>query len=325
MVAQEDPGSLAKRLRRLELLFATIVLSDAEGDSYDDETWFALRRMFRRDDLDPEFYYFANNFIERRKRKTSEDIHVKYQQLKDEVSALRSQVDGLRSELKSVIRENMEELQERVSLIAADSQLLQVETHSLLAIQAMGLPTDRVKVTRFVPVRAYIDQTPEGAVAAISEAVDDVLKAFGFVIADEFPEIKGSWFKKWFAKSKDFLSQPEVLQRLEKIERAVDIKAINKPQAEVDEKQANAIAKLIKCVEKIPNAAIQAGSVLVVKLTVNGAPTVQARTLTQEEMIELENNQLLLQDPAEVLSKLSAACKSTKRISKAKGSDDVLR
>lgn len=314
MVAPQDPSSLAQRLRRLELLFATMVLSDVEGEPYDEDMWYALRHLFRSDDLYPDFYFLLDRLQDKRRRQEPEDWKPKLGQLQEEVNVLRSQTTDLRSQFGSVVEERVGALQERLRLVAHESDSLRVETHSLLAIQALGLPTERVRTTRFVPVRAYIDRTPQGAVGAISDAVDGVLEAFGFVIADEFPEIRGSWFKKWFAKSKDALSQPEVIERLEKIERAVEIKAIDKPQADVDEKQAAAIAKLVKCLDKIPNAAIQAGSVLVVKLTVNGAPVIQARTLTQEEMIELENNQLLLQDPAQVLSKLNDACTTARRI-----------
>lgn len=320
MVAPQDPSSFAQRLRRLELLFATMVLSDIEGDPYDEDIWYALRHLFRSDDLYPDFYYLLERLQERRKRQEPEGLSRKFAQLQEEVAALRSQTGDLRSQFDSIFQERVMALQERLSSLADDSESLRVETHSLLAIQTLGLPTERVRSTRFVPVRAYIDRTPQGAVGAISDAVDGVLEAFGFVIADEFPEIRGSWFKKWFAKSKEVLSQPEVIERLEKIERAVEIKALDKPQAEVDEKQAAAIAKLIKCLDKVPNAAIQAGSVLVVKLTVNGAPVIQARTLTQEEMIELENNQLLLQDPAQVLSKLNDACTTAKRITRTRPS-----
>ena len=48
----------------------------------------------------------------------------------------------------------------------------------------------------------------------------------------------------------------------------------------------------------------------------------ESRTLSQEEMIELENNQMLLQNPSEVLSKLNAACSGTKRISGARSSGE---
>ena len=289
MAAPQDPRSLAQRVRRLEFLLFSLLLSMGdEGD--DEEFWFEFRHLFRRgragDFLDePRFEFFMDRIFERRRRSQPE--------------SLLRQVDQLQGEVRS---------------LKAKTDTAQIETHSLLAIQALGLPTERVQSTRFVPVRAYIDQTPDGAIDAISAAITDVLAAYGFAVADEFPEIKGSWFKKWFAKSKEALSQPEVIERLEKIERAIELKAIDKPQADVDEKQASAIAKLIKALDKVPNAAVQAGSVLVVKLTTPTGTVIQARTLSQEEMVELENNQLLLQNPPEVLGKLTAACNNSRRL-----------
>lgn len=296
MVAPND--SVTKRLRRLELLFFTLLVSLGE-DGYDEDLWFELRHLFRRgpdrDFFDyPEFQFFLERLQDRRRQAQPESLLRQVEQLRREISALESKTDSL-----------------------------QVDTHSLLAIQALGLPENRVQSTRYVPVRAYIDQTPEGTINALSAAIGDVLAAYGFTVADEFPEIRGSWFKKWFAKSKEVLSQPEVIERLEKIERAVELKAIDKPQADVDDKQAGAIAKLIKCLDKVPNAAVQAGSVLVVKLTTNNGPIIQARTLSQEEMIELENNQLLLQDPAEVLGKLNAACANAKKLPRARASGEA--
>lgn len=296
MVAPND--SVTKRLRRLELLFFTLLVSLGE-DGYDEDLWFELRHLFRRgperDFFDyPEFQFFLERLQDRRRQAQPESLLRQVEQLRREINALESKTDSL-----------------------------QVDTHSLLAIQALGLPENRVQSTRYVPVRAYIDQTPEGAINALSAAIGDVLAAYGFTVADEFPEIRGSWFKKWFAKSKDVLSQPEVIELLEKIERAVELKAIDKPQADVDDKQAGAIAKLIKCLENVPNAAVQAGSVLVVKLTTSNGPIIQARTLSQEEMIELENNQLLLQHPAEVLSKLNAACANAKKLPRARSSGEA--
>lgn len=289
MVAPQDPKSLAERVRRLEMLFFTLIASMGE-DGYDEDVWFELRHLFRRDRDrpffdSPDFRFFIDRMADRRRREQPE----------------------------SVLRQ-IERLQRDVHDLSEKTSTVQSESHALMAIQALGLPDEQVRLTRFVPVRAYIDETPDGAISSISGAIADLLVAYGFTVADEFPEIRGSWFKKWFAKSKDVLSQPEVVERLEKIERAVELKAIDRPQAEVDDKQASAIAKLIKSLDKVPNAAVQAGSVLVVKLTTPKGPVIQARTLTQSEMVELENNQLLLQDPAEVLGKLSAACSNAKRI-----------
>ena len=289
MVAPQDPRSLARRVRRLEFLFFSLLLSkDDEGD--DQELWFEFQRFFRmdrdRDFLDePRFEFFMDRMFERRRRSQPQSQLQLIEQLQNEIKVLKTKTD-----------------------------MVQIETHSFLAIQALGLPADRVQSIRYVPIRAYIDQTPDGAIDAISAAISDVLSAYGFTFADEFPEIKGSWFKKWFAKSKEVLSQPEVAERFEKIERAIELKAIDNPQADADLKQASATAKLIKALDKIPTAAVQAGSVLVVKLTTPKGSVIQARTLSQQEMVELENNQLLLQDPSEVLGKLTAACNSSRKL-----------
>lgn len=217
MVApNDDPRSLQRRLRRLEaLFFALLIASGDDGD--DEELWFELRHLFRhqrdRAPFDyPEFDFFIDRLVQRRRQAQPESLLREVERLKGEVQTLTAKLDSL-----------------------------QVEAHSLFAIQALGLDVDQIQSTRFVPIRAYIDETPTGAIDGISTAINEVLAAYGFAIADEFPEITGSWFKKWFAKTKDVISQPEVIERLEKIERAVELKAIDKPQADVDDKQAGAI------------------------------------------------------------------------------------
>jgi hypothetical protein len=80
-------------------------------------------------------------------------------------------------------------------------------------------------------------------------------------------------------------------KRLSKIERAVELRGLGLPQAEIDEKQASAVSALINAIGSIPSAAIQSGSILLLKLTVDGQATIQVRTLSQREMIVLENHQ----------------------------------
>ncbi len=287
MVDTPNYESLTRRVKQLELLCITLLLSNEDDDN--DEIIYELQRFFRRSskrDID----FREIEFLLSRGR--NRNIGAKFE------STLFNQVNHLEIEIESLKNK---------------TELLQAETHSMLALQAMGIPDDQVKSQRFVPVRAYIDETPDGAITAISNAIKEVLSAYGFEVADEFPEIKGSWFKKWFVKSKDTLSRPEVTERLDKVERAIDLQVLNRPQADIDEKQSAAIANLIKALDNVPNAAIQSGSVLVVKLTTPNGSVIQARTLSQDEMVQLENNQLLLQDPSKVLYELSAACLNSRK------------
>jgi len=203
----------------------------------------------------------------------------------------------------------------RMQAITDQTHALQADTHSFLAIQGLGVPTGSIKMTRFLPVRVYIDDTPDGAVEDLTSALTELLSAYDFEIADEFPAIKGSWFQKLIARTKEALSEPEVATRLAKVERALEIQKISKPQAEADDKHASAMAKLVKALDKTRNGVMQAGSVLVVKTTPpKGSPVIMARTLTQAEMIAIENNQMILQNPAELWSKLADACAVAKVI-----------
>jgi hypothetical protein len=287
MAAPNNPGSFAKRLSRLEHILTALInsLGDEAGEK------------------DRSFEFGVSPQRSQWNERSQPDLHL---------DSLERQLEKWQRERTFSILPRLEEVRSEVNKLQCKTKSIEIDTHTLLAIQALGLPTDEVRLTRYVPIRAYIDETPAGAIGAVSSAVVDVLKAFGFTVADEFPEIRGSWFKKWFAKSKDVVSQPEVRDRLEKIERAVELKGIGRPQAEVDDIQASAIARLVGALDKVSNAAIQAGSVLVVKLTTPNGQVIQARTLTQEEMVALENNQLLLQDPAKVLGRLSAACTSSR-------------
>lgn len=170
------------------------------------------------------------------------------------------------------------------------------------------IDTSAVRLPRFIPLRAYLSESP-AHVEDVSRAITSLVEAFGFEIADDFPAIHGSWFKSWFAKLGETATQPEVAARLVKVERALELKGLEAPQAEIDAKQAEAVAKLMSSIENVPNAALQVGSILLVKLTKGDGPVVQVRTLTQRELIQLENNQNLLTSPSTVLDRLAELCR----------------
>jgi hypothetical protein len=338
MVASNNSSSLEQRMRRLELLFIETILSLAQDDR-DEDLLFEIRRYFREPQNDKAFTsrdleHLASRLLDPSRSAQGKSLKRRTYEVQEEVRAIRSSLDQLQAEFDQQVSQTQEgfhvsdlkihnveihnveeiyQIKQNITLIGSKLDELQIDTHSLLVIQSLGLDIKKSKSRRFIPVRVYIDETPEGSVHAISTAIGEVLSAYEFEIADEFPAVRGSWFKKWIAKTTNAISQPEVIDRLEKIERAVELKSIDKPQSEVDEKQAKAISTLIKSLEKVPNAAVQAGSVLVVKLTTPKGPIIQARTLSQEELMQLEDNQLLLQDPSEVLERLSAACSKQKR------------
>jgi hypothetical protein len=314
VVARDDDRyeQLRRRLARVEAVLVSLTFLGP--DVVDDETRHFLRRFLRdydRDwpsaDPDHELAYFLDRAVGRASRQSSRIQNlVEFQGRQAEINQGLEQRVGAFQETLDKVSHTIDSLENKNSVLSAD-------THRWLAFQSLGIDTSEVRLTRFLPLRVFLSDTPGRAIEDISSAIDKLLEAFDFEVSDDFPALHGSWFKKWFAKTTEVATHPEVLERLEKIERAVELKGLGQPQAEIDKKQADAIARLLKAVEKIPNAAIQAGSILLVKLTSSNNPVVQVRTLTQRELIHLENNQQLLTSPADVLEKLSKLCQAPKR------------
>jgi hypothetical protein len=162
-----------------------------------------------------------------------------------------------------------------------------------------------VALTGNFPVRIYLSHATKKQIGEIKSAVKQLSRAFDLRMEREDPDQIGSWAKKWLFRFADFLTKPEIAKRLDKIERAFEITHLNGPQASVDEKQVAAISKLISAVKDVPNAAIQAGSILLVKTTINKRVSVTVRTLTVAGLHFLNTNPDSLNSPNKLLSTLS--------------------
>jgi hypothetical protein len=132
---------------------------------------------------------------------------------------------------------------------------------------------------------------------AVEAALDGVAAAFDLEIVRRLPPVIGSWFRRFKART----GRPETARtlqtRLAKVERALELQVLDRPQAEIDSAQADAVAKLLLALSSTPSALVQIGSVLLIK--VDGVPVV--RNLTHSELAHLARNPMLLKDPAAVL------------------------
>lgn len=252
----DDFEEIRRRLARVELI-ASIALIGSNGD-WDKETSYFLRRYLRdiggprssRQGRDypfdfPEFEYLLDRLTISGSSRSS--------RLDRDISNLQRQQSESAVSSERRIGELSERLAELAGSIEAETKRntdLSASTHEWLAVQSLGLDTASVKMTRFVPLRVFLSDTPRKSVAEVSEAVRLLLETFGFGISDDFPPILGSWYKKWFAKTIDAATQPEVLERLEKIERAVELKGLGQPQADIDSKQAEAVSSHISQVRR---------------------------------------------------------------------------
>lgn len=179
------------------------------------------------------------------------------------------------------------------------------ELHRILLPQSLGADGSLFPINRYIPIAIYSRSDDEMITSSLTKALSAFLEEFSFQFADDFPAQRGSWWKKWFAKTKDAVTQQEVLDRLVKAERAVELAQLQQRQAEADKNQASGTAALIKSLEQTDNACVQAGSILLLKESNSEYGTnIISRTLSQLEMIYLERNPQILKQPDQILKVL---------------------
>lgn len=172
-----------------------------------------------------------------------------------------------------------------------------VELRSWLAVQTLGLSTEQVPLPRFFPIRLYADSFDEDNLKELIRALRAFLKAFGVEITDEFTPELGSYLQGFIGRFKKSMSSAEAQARLAKMERAVELQALGKAQAEIDRAQAESLAALIQACNQVDDASIQAGSIILEKRqTADGKVVIRSRTLTHNELIEIERRGRLVAD-----------------------------
>ncbi len=165
---------------------------------------------------------------------------------------------------------------------------------------------DKVPFSRCIPVRVYLSEESEGTAEFVCLALRNLLDEYGFTLAESYPIELGSFFQRFIYKTKKAATKPEVAIRLKKAERAIELATLDKTQASIDKSKAEAAGILVKSLEYVPNGACQVGSILVVKTTDDDGPRILIRSLSNLEMIYLEENPQDLYKPQLILKKLTA-------------------
>lgn len=172
-----------------------------------------------------------------------------------------------------------------------------VELRSWLAVQTLGLSTEQVPLPRFFPIRLYADSFDEDKLKELLRALRAFLKAFGVEITDEFTPAFGSYLQSFIGRFKKSMSSVEAQDRFAKMERAVELQALGKVQAEIDRAQAESVAALIQACNHVDDVSVQAGSIIFEKRqTAEGKVAIRSRTLTHNELIAIERRGKLVAD-----------------------------
>lgn len=163
-----------------------------------------------------------------------------------------------------------------------------------------------IPLRRLIPVRVYLPEENPDEIASINTALGIIFKMLDVDVFKDAPAEIGSWFKRFIVKTKQAGTQPEVLERLQKIERALELQALHQPQSVIDKNEAEAASLILSALGNVSSAVIQIGSLIIIKLPDSASdPHILIRNLSTQELIFLENNQDLLKSPQELLSNLT--------------------
>lgn len=160
------------------------------------------------------------------------------------------------------------------------------------------------RASHAIPVSIYLESGTDAT--AVEAAVREVLDSYGILVEQAKDPIIGSWFRLLLGRTKEALTSPEMADILTRLERAIELQALHKPQAEINSAELDGVAKLITALGQEHNACVQIGSVFLLK--VDG--TIVSRTVSQREMAFLERNPGLLSTPREVLAALDEAART---------------
>lgn len=211
--------------------------------------------------------------------------------LKNKVAMLEDEVDRLR--LRKLER------------MPDDFNALQSDVLQYFSLIGSGLDSNDIPLNRIVAIKAYCKDADRDFFDTIVSSTNRFLDILGYDIVRELPAVKGSWWQKWFVRSREELTKEENQERLQKAERALELKYLSKEQSEVDMRQAEAASILLKSLPDKSTAAIQVGSLLIVKNWDNRKDSILVKTLSNRDLIFLERNQHLLKQPQTMLEALA--------------------
>jgi hypothetical protein len=158
-----------------------------------------------------------------------------------------------------------------------------------------------------VSVDVYLGTDDESAAARVFAAVDTLSALVGLMppMAEEIH--RGSFFRRVRTMARRGVTSQEVTSRLTKLERAIELAHVDARQADVDFKEAQAVAELLASLADVPQACVRIGSIFVVKYAGNSGPVILCRNLSQLELRAIERYPEIQREPGCAFDALATA------------------
>jgi hypothetical protein len=181
--SNEDFERLQRRVEFLELALRLILETEVAGpnrlDRYFDKP-FSRREPGMVDIHSLEYLvdrYFRRGAV--------------FDEVSNQIGELRSRQERQISELRSRQERLVEDLDIGIDETKRDGSALAAEVHHWLAIQSLGLKLADVRMPRFIPMRVYRSDVPDGGIEGVVAAIGEFAKAFGLKLQTRFPKLGG--------------------------------------------------------------------------------------------------------------------------------------
>lgn len=230
-----------------------------------------------------------------------EETQVKLNKIDESIESLRSHLSALSYEQ----RDTLHEISKQVSRLSKIIDNLSTETHERLIPSTLDIDPQEYPLHRYIPIAIYLSEYNIEKVQYFILSLKEFLDHFEFKISDEYPPRIGSFWQKLTGKTKEAITSETMKDTLDSAKHALELATIEKAQSEINKNHADAAKNLLDSLKDFDNAAVQVGSILIVKNTNNGIPNVAMKTLSKDEIILLAKNQKLLGKPSQILDELS--------------------
>jgi hypothetical protein len=182
--------------------------------------------------------------------------------------------------------------------------------------------TDKASAGQSIRVDVYLDTDDEQIAERVVVAANRLAQVLGYEGVVDEETLTGSIWRKARASLKQGISSEEVSDRLAKVERAIELKYLELNQAEVDSKEAEAVATLINSLTDVPQACIRVGSILLVKYMNSSECVVVCRSMSQAEIRAFERFPEIQLNPRNAVVALKTAVESMELTAMDHGSVD---
>lgn len=196
--------------------------------------------------------------------------------------------------------EEIKLIQDEINLIRNQQFYLTSHVHQIENSRIL----DKESFNRTLKCSIYLSDGNLDAANKVEAAIEILIEAIGFDVLIRNTPRHGSWYRDFFVRSKEMLSNQEVQKRLKKAERAAELQLYGRTQSDIDLKTAEAVAKLKSSIKDEDSAVILIGNLFIAKYKQGNGHSSITLTLSAAQLEAFENHPDPFTDPERLVDYL---------------------